>query len=125
MISGVCGCGKAVRQLVQGLCRTCYMKKTYGEKYWQKWPRAKSTKALRWRPPAPPEGSSCAICGAVEKLRADHDHSSCRHKSPKKVCPKCFRGWLCLGCNLLLGWAKDHPVILRKAADYLERKEDE
>lgn len=59
----------------------------------------------------------CAICGngrpSVSGKRSsflvDHDHVTGKN-----------RGLLCHNCNVSLGLMKDSPVILRKAAEYLE-----
>jgi hypothetical protein len=40
----------------------------------------------------------------------DHDHAT-----------GVVRGVLCWNHNVLLGYAADDPMLLRKAADYLER----
>lgn len=65
------------------------------------------------------QNGCCAICGLVLQLQssrgamnracADHCHTSGK-----------FRGLLCQGCNAGLGWFKDSPTALRKAAEYLE-----
>ena len=63
----------------------------------------------------------CAICRQPESrtwhgvkkqtdLAVDHCHET------KRV-----RGLLCHKCNSILGYVKDSPVVLRTAADYLER----
>lgn len=52
----------------------------------------------------------CQICGKINPiLHLDHDHKSGR-----------IRGVLCHQCNRALGFFKDDPQLLRKAADYLE-----
>lgn len=65
------------------------------------------------------QGNVCGACGGAEtdthygKLRrmaVDHCHTSGR-----------IRGILCGSCNKGIGHFKDDPVLLRKAADYLER----
>jgi hypothetical protein len=61
------------------------------------------------------QNSGCAICGAENadskgrRLHVDHCHSTDR-----------VRGLLCKDCNTLLGYAKDQPEILQKAAIYLQ-----
>lgn len=55
----------------------------------------------------------CEVCGAPPGKRAlhfDHDHETGK-----------FRGWLCHGCNLALGFADDDSGRLRALADYLEK----
>ena len=61
------------------------------------------------------QGNRCAICGRNDqRLNVDHDHSSGRR-----------RGMLCNTCNGGLGFFKDNPDFLRKAAIYLEGWEAE
>ena len=65
---------------------------------------------------------TCAICGVKEPggrgaFHVDHDHSTGRN-----------RGMLCARCNLALGYFKDNPELMRKAAEYVEvwgRKNEE
>lgn len=62
------------------------------------------------------QGNACQICRVhISKVKqtfcVDHVHGS------KKV-----RGLLCHACNVSLGLFKDNPVVLRRAADYLEYK---
>lgn len=52
----------------------------------------------------------CEICGAIGPMKIDHCHER-----------NLFRGVICDGCNRGLGYFKDNPAALRKAADYLER----
>jgi len=58
-------------------------------------------------------GGACAICGEREvggrRLAVDHDHAT-----------GCYRGLLCMNCNMAIGKFRDRPDLLRKAADYLE-----
>ena len=55
-------------------------------------------------------GNKCQICGRTQRKRlaADHDHPA--HKP---------RGVLCDGCNRGLGYFRDNPENLEKAANYL------
>jgi hypothetical protein len=56
----------------------------------------------------------CEICAKPEVIRAlsaDHEH----------IDPPRPRGLLCSSCNRALGYLKDDPVLLRKAADYIEK----
>lgn len=63
----------------------------------------------------------CEICGSkdslvtgnVARLVIDHDH---RFEGPLSI-----RGILCHQCNLVLGHAEDNPNILRAAADYIDK----
>lgn len=51
----------------------------------------------------------CDICKEKkEKLCVDHCHATL-----------VIRGLLCHGCNLVLGYAKDRPLVLSNAASYL------
>lgn len=65
------------------------------------------------------QGGVCALCGkppamnggpSGNRLHVDHDHETGR-----------VRALLCSTCNISLGGFRDDPVLLRKAADYLER----
>lgn len=61
------------------------------------------------------QGNGCAIClttnpGSKSGWHTDHCHTS------KKV-----RGILCHHCNIMLGHAKDNPVTMQYAIDYLRR----
>ena len=60
----------------------------------------------------------CAVCGAMDNLCVDHDHSCC---PGKYSCGKCVRGVLCRPCNQAEGFLKSDPELARKLADYLER----
>ncbi len=54
---------------------------------------------------------NCTICGIhknIVELVLDHDHKT-----------MVFRNMLCQHCNLMLGHAKDNPLILIRAAEYL------
>lgn len=67
------------------------------------------------------QGHRCAVCGRGDESwwtarrdtnrdgwHIDHDHETGK-----------VRGILCPSCNLMLGYAKDNPVTLRAAIDYL------
>ncbi len=63
----------------------------------------------------------CALCRrepGARGLHLDHDHGCCPAAS---ACLRCFRGFLCHNCNVALGHLRDDPVLLRKAAAYLEK----
>ena len=58
--------------------------------------------------------NGCAICGQLpsgRRLIVDHDHET-----------GIVRGLLCFNCNVMLGNARDDPVILEIGAAYLRRK---
>ncbi len=50
----------------------------------------------------------CTICGSQERLRIDHSHQNGQ-----------IRGRLCDGCNKGLGFFRDDPTLLSRAADYI------
>lgn len=66
------------------------------------------------------QGGGCAICGISQSqlwkddwnhpLEIDHCHDTGR-----------VRGLLCSSCNVSLGRFKHDPILLRRAAEYLER----
>lgn len=67
------------------------------------------------------QNGGCRLCGrkptlngirAASKLHADHDH---------KIKPPYPRELLCGTCNQGLGYFKDDPALLRRAAEYVER----
>lgn len=64
------------------------------------------------------QDGSCYLCqhplklysnDLMESARVDHDHETGQ-----------VRALLCHNCNALLGHGKENPMLLRKAADYLE-----
>lgn len=59
---------------------------------------------------ATPPTSGCEVCGREVVLSLDHNHTTGE-----------LRGWLCGGCNVALGYARENPEILRKIADYIEK----
>ena len=64
-----------------------------------------------------PRPEVCDACGGPpdsnKGMHFDHCH---RHGH--------FRGWLCRGCNLVLGYVKDDPDRLRKLIAYLKRTKE-
>lgn len=61
------------------------------------------------------QGHGCALCAGMNRdgrrLAVDHDHAT-----------GIVRGLLCGECNQSLGKMKDSPSLLRKAAEYIEKK---
>ena len=61
--------------------------------------------------------TGCEICGEKcetrSRLSIDHDHKTNQ-----------VRGFICLRCNMLLGYARDDVRILLKAVEYLKRSEN-
>jgi hypothetical protein len=58
----------------------------------------------------------CHVCKAVPGKFIDHDHSCCEGIFS---CGECVRGFVCLNCNSLLGFAKDDVDVLSAAIEYL------
>jgi hypothetical protein len=61
------------------------------------------------------QNNCCAICNKelIRNVHVDHDHND------KKI-----RGLLCARCNMMLGYAKDNPDILKSAINYLNNKKN-
>ena len=51
----------------------------------------------------------CEVCEEDRVISFDHDHKTGK-----------FRGWICRRCNMILGFAKDEPVVLIKLLKYLD-----
>lgn len=63
-----------------------------------------------------PAPDHCEVCGDLtprQQMHFDHCHQR-----------GIFRGWLCQGCNKVLGFVRDDPNRLRKLIAYLERTKD-
>lgn len=72
------------------------------------------------------QGGLCLICSRPIDERTgvvDHDHKKAlaHGHNPAVGCRACFRGVLDARCNTALGWVRDDPAMLRRAAAYLER----
>ena len=61
-----------------------------------------------------PRPEVCEICGGPPDPKRGMHYDHCHTTGA-------FRGWICRGCNLMLGNAKDDPALLRAGAAYLER----
>ncbi len=72
------------------------------------------------------QSGRCAVCGTdtprgqFNTWHIDHDHRCCPDSSS---CGRCVRGLLCNNCNVGLGNLQDDPDVLRKAIEYLERRQ--
>lgn len=75
------------------------------------------------------QGGTCAIskqpetavskkAGTTFPLAVDHDRSCC---PGNRSCGECVRGLVTRNINVGLGMFNDDPVLLRAAADYIER----
>jgi hypothetical protein len=68
----------------------------------------------------------CALCGGamersgkqLDSVVVDHDRSCC---ADRKSCGKCVRGLIHWSCNVMIGYAKEDPQVLRAAIEYIER----
>lgn len=56
----------------------------------------------------------CELCDKLTDLVVDHCHANQQ-----------VRGLLCHSCNVGLGWMRDNPTTLRKAAEYIEKSRSE
>lgn len=100
-----------------GLCASCYQRASPG--YEAKWRRGNLLRSLRaaglteeqYETMLTEQKGRCAICGMEPsgRLHVDHDHDA-----------GTARGLLCTNCNPGLGFFRDDPVLLRRAAEYLE-----
>lgn len=57
------------------------------------------------------QNSLCALCEEEKPLQVDHCHTT-----------GIVRGLLCRDCNVAIGFMKDSPHLLRKAANYVEKQ---
>lgn len=66
------------------------------------------------------QNGCCYICHKLVpgNMYIDHDHNCCPEK--KRSCGYCIRALLCGSCNNGLGRFFDNPILLRRAATYLE-----
>lgn len=61
------------------------------------------------------QGKCCAICHIADARHERFWHLDHCHNT------KIVRGILCAACNVMLGYSRDNPTILRMAAAYLEK----
>jgi Recombination endonuclease VII len=97
--------------------------KPYHNKFNKAWKKAQGKNYYREKlrytiyKPTRKEPLNCEACGvpfaSMKKgSQCDHDHAT-----------NLFRGWLCVNCNVALGYAKDSRVILQKLINYLDKCE--
>lgn len=93
----------------------------YAREWSQNHPKQVESSRIRYRYGLEPEQYEamrlnqkdiCAICKTKSIEAIDHCHKQ-----------EQVRGLLCRTCNLMLGYAKDNPEILRLGAEYLEDKQ--
>lgn len=66
--------------------------------------------------------TGCLICGTMENLAVDHDHTCCPRRGYS--CGKCIRGALCRNHNRGLGYFDDNVEALQAAINYLRGETD-
>lgn len=52
----------------------------------------------------------CEVCNRKDRICFDHNHKTGK-----------FRAWLCNGCNIIVGWCDENPIILKKLIKYLRK----
>jgi hypothetical protein len=95
-------------------CAECLL----GLRLWSLGRRGLSKKELRRAEKALKNSNGlCEICFEkltnTKKTHVDHDHDTNK-----------FRGILCNQCNIMLGYARNNPVILESGAAYIRKKKD-
>lgn len=98
---------EANREKIRIQSREAQRRRKYGDVYERLLIEQAGLCALCTQPPAP-----------GRTLHVDHDHACC---ATEVTCGKCVRSLLCETCNKGLGLFRDDPVLLRLAADYLDR----
>lgn len=122
-------CHPDKRHHAKGLCKRCY-NKPHDVAYREAHREALAQKSRLWRQENPVKvkeqnvrnaygisvdeynellAQKCAICGGTATV-LDHDHETNK-----------IRGALCDYCNKMLGFARDDPAYLVRAAEYLQR----
>src|SRR2546427_2751606 len=115
------GCRAETTTLIKGLCKRCYAKQ-YRQAHLDFLQDREQRRGLRTRYGLSVEKYGqilamqrgvCAICSRPPKTRrlsVDHDHETGK-----------VRGLLCYPCNSRLLQRRHTPLLLRRAARYLER----
>lgn len=109
----------------KGKCKRCYEKlywethperreaqqrRDYYKKNPEKYAQYAEKRKAKWRAKSAEMVKPCPLCGDIKRLVWDHNHVTGE-----------FRDYICGGCNSGLGYFKDNPELLRKAALYLEQ----
>lgn len=103
-------------------CQTEYNKSRYhSDKNSFKIKRIQKRYGLSAKPYAEMLSSGCEVCGTMESLFIDHDHSCC---NTENTCGKCVRGILCRACNTAEGMLKSNLENARKLVAYMEKFND-
>lgn len=68
----------------------------------------------------------CYVCGSMENLCVDHDHSCCparaENGSALDTCGNCVRGILCKRCNMVEGMFKKDPENIENLIKYMQKQ---
>ena len=105
--------------------KTRMSRRVYEKQYWATNPDKQRAKRLKYEYGLTIEAFDsmltgqnklCALCHKPFELSelpvVDHNHTTGK-----------VRGLIHNRCNLVLGWAKDDPILLKDAADYLTKNE--
>jgi hypothetical protein len=65
--------------------------------------------------------NGCEVCGSMEKLCIDHDHSCCPGIT---TCGNCIRGVLCTPCNTAEGMLESNLQKAKNMVKYIEKWEN-
>lgn len=112
---------KGVRQ--RYTCRDCFNSNT--RQWFKDNPTAKAKINVRnnygldWEEYQELMSRGCEVCGTLENLCIDHDHSCC--PKPARSCGNCIRGVLCRGHNLAEGYCHSDPDEALRLAEYIIR----
>ena len=71
--------------------------------------------------------NGCEVCGSMQDLHVDHDHSCCPYPEDKKdikTCGKCIRGILCRACNTAEGMLNSNIELAKSLVRYMEKNID-
>jgi hypothetical protein len=122
-------CGRIARKMYKTakLCPTCYNRRMGNNNslyddmsYKRHLKRTYNISMQEYNQILEDQNGVCLVCGISpeedgRRLSVDHDHNCC---PGSRSCGMCIRGFLCRGCNLSLGYAKDDPNTLERLAMY-------